>query len=70
MSNFIGFGSSSPLILISFGPARLPRPGSSPIVFGEGVAERAFVAAEIGGDPAAADAGSGEGAGDFFSLEG
>ena len=36
MSDFIGFGSSSPLILISFGPGRPPEPGSPPFVFGEG----------------------------------
>lgn len=36
MSEFIGFGSSSPLILISFGPARPPTPGSPPFEFGEG----------------------------------
>lgn len=36
MSNFIGFGSSSPLILISFGVARPSQPGSPPFEFGEG----------------------------------
>jgi len=36
VSNFIGFGSPSPLILISFGVARPPQPGSPPCDFGEG----------------------------------
>ena len=36
MSNFIGFGSSSPLILISFGPARLREPGAPQFAFGGG----------------------------------
>ena len=36
MSEFIGFGSSSPLILISFGPAGPPTTGLPPFEFSEG----------------------------------
>jgi len=36
VNEFIGFGSSSPLILVSFGPTRPPEPGAPQFVFGGG----------------------------------
>jgi len=56
MSNFIDFGSSSPLILVSFGPTRPQQPGSPPFVFSEGAELLELVGWGCGGELVRRDA--------------